>query len=80
MLKNYLLGIAFIPNRYYFNQAVIHDGVQKLKAQQKVLPTNTTRLLAHHLTSPTRIAALQNHLKATLYIDKNGDLIAVTLH
>jgi len=56
------------------------DGVQKLKAQQKVLPTNTIRLLAHHLTSPTRIAALQNHLKATLYIDKNGDLIAVTLH
>lgn len=48
--------------------------------QIQQLPQTTARLLAHHLTSPARIAALQNHLKATLYIDKNGDLIAVTLH
>lgn len=42
----------------------------------------TTRLLAHHLTSPSRIKQLENGLKVTLFIDGQGNLIAVknTVH
>jgi hypothetical protein len=47
-----------------------------LKTQQKVLPTNTARLLAPALTSPARIARLENGLKVTFMID-NGNLVAV---
>lgn len=49
----------------------------KLKTQQKVLPTNTARLLAPALTSPARITRLQNGLKVTLIINQDGNLVAV---
>lgn len=48
----------------------------------QTLSHTTTRLLAHHLTSPNRIKQLEDGLKVTLFIDDQGNIIAVknTVH
>lgn len=44
------------------------------------IPATTQQLFQAHLSNPERIAALQRELKAELYTDSTGRLLAVRKH
>lgn len=44
------------------------------------IPAATQQLFQAHLSTPERIAALQHQLKATIYTDSTGRLLAVRTH
>lgn len=44
------------------------------------IPAATQQLIQAHLSAPDRITALQHQLKATIYTDSTGRLLAVRTH
>ena len=49
-------------------------------ASINTIPAATQMLFQQHLSTPERIAALQQQIKAVLYTDSTGRLLAVTTH